>query len=122
MAEALARRRFGTAIQVQSAGSVPSRVNPLAVEVMKELGLDLSTHHSKSVDSIDAHGVDLVVTLCAEEVCPAFLGRARRLHWPLQDPDRKDEPLSRDERLHHFRVARDDIARRLEDLEQGFSN
>lgn len=113
MAEGLARRLFGDAVRVQSAGSAPSRVNPDAVRAMAELGIDLGTHHSKSVDAIDPDSVDLVITLCAEEVCPVFLSRARRLHWPLTDPDRKDPSRSDEERLTHFRVARDEIASRL---------
>jgi protein-tyrosine-phosphatase/catechol 2,3-dioxygenase-like lactoylglutathione lyase family enzyme len=116
MAEGLARQLFGDAVRVQSAGSSPSRVNPFAVEAMAELGVDLSTHSSKSVASIDPDGVDLVVTLCAEEVCPAFLSSAPRLHWPLADPDRAHEDLTDEERLQQFRVARDRIRARLEVL------
>lgn len=120
MAEGLARHlfhaRFGDAVRVQSAGSAPSRVNPFAIRAMAELDLDLSTHASKSVETIDPESVDLVITLCAEEVCPVFLSRAPRLHWPLVDPDRKHEDLSDEERLHHFRVARDQIRARLEVL------
>ena len=116
MAEGLARDLFGDGVRVQSAGSAPSRVNPFAVQAMAELGIDLSTHASKSVDTIDPATVDLVITLCAEEVCPVFLSDARRLHWPLPDPDRKHEQLSDDERLAYFRAARDEIQRRLEGL------
>jgi arsenate reductase len=57
--------------------------------------------------------VDLVITLCAEEVCPAFLGGAERLHWPIPDPA-TDEPLEDAELLERFRTARDEIKRRLE--------
>jgi arsenate reductase len=113
MAHALARMVFGDAVRVQSAGSMPSSVNPWAVKAMAELGYDLATHASKSVQTIDPASVDLVITLCAEEVCPAFLGNARRLHWPLPDPDRKHEVLTDDERLQHFRVARDELHARL---------
>ena len=113
MAEGLARDLFGDAVRVQSAGSAPSRVNRYAVRVMAELGIDLGAHTSKSVQTIDPAAVDLVVTLCAEEVCPVFLGDAARLHWPLQDPDRKHEDLTDQERLQHFRVARDEIRGRL---------
>jgi arsenate reductase (thioredoxin) len=113
LAEALARDLFGDTIRVQSAGSAPSRVNPLAVEVMRELGIDMSAHSSKSVADIDPDSVDLVITLCAEEVCPAFLSSAQRLHWPLRDPDRKDEPLDDAQRLDHFRAARDQLKQRL---------
>jgi arsenate reductase len=115
MAEGLARHRFGASMRVQSAGSEPSQVNPYAIEVMRELGIDLSTHHSKSVDTIDPASVDTVVTLCAEEVCPVFLGKATRLHWPLPDPASKT-PLPREELLARFRVARDSLATLLDRL------
>jgi arsenate reductase (thioredoxin) len=116
MAEGLARDLFGDAVRVQSAGSEPSRVNPFAIQAMAELGIDLSAHRSKSVETIDPDDVDLVITLCAEEVCPVFLSRAPRMHWPLQDPDRKHEHLTDEERLQHFRLARDEIRKRLEGL------
>jgi len=116
MAEGLARHIFGDAVRVQSAGSQPSRVNPFAMRAMAEVGIDLSTHSSKSVANIDPDSVDLVITLCAEEVCPVFLSRAPRLHWPLEDPDRKHDDLTDEERLQHFRVARDQIRERLEVL------
>ncbi len=116
MAEGLARALFGDAVRVQSAGSSPSRVNPFAIRAMAEVDIDLGTHASKSVQSIDPGSVDLVITLCAEEVCPVFLSSAPRMHWPLQDPDRKNEDLSNEERLQHFRVARDQLRGRLEIL------
>jgi arsenate reductase len=116
MAEGLARSVLGPSVRVQSAGSAPSRVNPIAVRAMAELHIDLATHTSKSVQDIDPATVDLVITLCAEEVCPAFLGSAKRLHWPLQDPDRKHEDLSDEARLQHFRAARDDILDRIKAL------
>jgi len=68
-----------------SAGSEPSKVNPYAIEVMRELGVDLTAHSSKSVQTIDPTTVGTVITLCAEEVCPVFLGKARRLHWPIHN-------------------------------------
>jgi arsenate reductase len=117
MAEGLARALFGDAVRVQSAGSAPSRVNPFAVAAMAELGIDLSGQSSKSVDTIDPASVDLVITLCAEEVCPLFLSSARRMHWPLQDPDRKHEVLTDEARLAHFRVAREQLQGRLEVLQ-----
>ena len=116
MAEGLARSIFGDRIPVQSAGSEPSRVSPYAIEVMHELGIDLGAHHSKSVQTIDPATVDTVVTLCAEEVCPAFLGRARRLHWPIPDPASKDPSLPREELISRFRTARDTIRGLLEQL------
>lgn len=116
MAEGLARRLFGDDVQVQSAGSAPSRVNPFAVQVMAELGIGLGAHTSTSVDTIDPGSVDLVVTLCAEEVCPAFLSSVHRMHWPLQDPDRSTEDLTDEERLHHFRTTRDQLKARIDVL------
>jgi len=116
IAEGLARRLLGRQVAVQSAGSRPSRVNPYAVEVMREIGVDLSAHRSKSVDTIDPSTVGTVITLCAEEVCPVFLGKVRRLHWPIQDPASDDASLSRDEMLTRFRTARDQIQAKIETL------
>jgi len=114
MAEGLARRALGDRLPVASAGSEPSVVNPYAVEVMREIGIDLAAHRSKSVQSIDPSGVGTVITLCAEEVCPAFLGAARRLHWPIPDPASKEPGLPREEMLARFRVARDTLRGRIE--------
>jgi arsenate reductase len=114
MAEGLARTLFGNRARVQSAGSLPSMVNPYAIEVMREIGIDISTHHSKWVENIDPESVDTVITLCAEEVCPVFLGKARRLHWPIPDPASKDLTISREEMLNRFRTARDTIREMLE--------
>ena len=115
MAEGLARAAFGDRASVQSAGSEPTQVNPYAIEVMRELGLDLAAHRSKSVDTIDPATVDTVITLCAEEVCPVYLGKARRLHWPIPDPASK-EPLPREEMLARFRAARDTLRERIAEL------
>jgi len=116
MAEGLARARFGDTVRVLSAGSAPTRVNPLAIEAMAELGIDISSQTSTSVQELEANGIDLIVTLCAEEVCPVFLSDAPRLHWPLADPDRRHEDLTHEERLGHFRVARDELRRRIDEL------
>ena len=113
MAEGLARELFADPIQVRSAGSSPTRVNPHAIRVMDEIGIDMRDQRSTSVGDIDPATVDLVITLCDEEVCPALLGEARRLHWPLSDPDREDEPLADEARLAHFRTARDAIRSHL---------
>jgi arsenate reductase len=115
MAEGLARRLFGDTVRVQSAGSNPSRVNPLAIEVMAEVGIDIVGHTSKSADTIDPTTVDTVITLCAEEVCPLFLGQATRLHWPIPDPA-GHEGESHEQQLERFRAAREQIRERLEVL------
>ncbi len=119
MAEALARQLLGERVNVQSAGSMPSRVNPYAIDVLAELGVDLATHTSKSVQSIAPQTVDVVVTLCAEEVCPVFLGQARRLHWPIADPASDDPTLTREQMLARFRTARDQIAELLRTVPLG---
>lgn len=118
MAEGLARSMLGPAVRVQSAGSQPSTVNPFAVDAMREVGIDITSHHSKSVDTIDPASVDTVITLCAEEVCPVFLGKAHRLHWPVEDPASTDPSLTREQLLARFRTARDAIRAKLEILPQ----
>lgn len=114
MAEGLARHIFGDSATVQSAGSSPSTVNPLAIEAMRDKGIDIGAHRSKSVEDIDPASVDLVITLCAEEVCPAFLGKAERIHWPLPDP--AGQPGSHEEQLARFVRVRDEIEQRLSGL------
>jgi arsenate reductase len=112
MAEGIARRLAPADVTVSSAGSQPSRVNPLAIRALDEIGIDIRSHASKSVESISPQGIDAVITLCAEEVCPVFLGRAHRVHWGLPDPagaGKTDE-----ERLQSFRNVRDELRRRLE--------
>ena len=116
MAEGLGRKLFGDRVEVQSAGSEPSVVDPYAIEVMREVGVDLTTHRSKSVQTIDPESVGTVITLCAEEVCPVFLGDVERLHWPIADPASKDASRSREEMLTRFREARDRIQALLEIL------
>ena len=113
MAEGLARHLYGEDAHIQSAGSQPSQVNPSAIEAMAELNISLAEHRSKSVDDIDPSSVDVVITLCAEEVCPAFLGQTKRHHWPFADPDPKGLILSKEASLERFQQARDAIKRRL---------
>jgi arsenate reductase len=111
MAEGIARSLAPPGVKVSSAGSAPSRLNPLAVRALAEIGIDISGHRSKSVDEIPPGDVDAVVTLCAEEVCPVFLGRALRVHWGLPDP--AAAAGSDDRRLQAFRDVRDELRRRL---------
>jgi protein-tyrosine-phosphatase/N-acetylglutamate synthase-like GNAT family acetyltransferase len=113
MAEGLARRLFGGRVPVESAGSRPGRVNPYATEVMREVGIDLGSHRSKAVDEIERDAVEQVITLCAEEVCPVWLGSVRRLHWPIPDPASDDPAISADEMRARFRRGRDEILARL---------
>lgn len=112
MAEGIARQRGGERLRVQSAGSAPSRLHPLAVRVLAEIGIDASAQWSKAVTTIDPATVDTVITLCAEEVCPVYLGPGRRLHWPLPDPAGRSEPEEMN--LARFRAVRDELVRRID--------
>jgi arsenate reductase len=112
MAEGLARAMFGDRAEVASAGSAPSRVNPLAIAAMAEAGIDISAQRSKSVSDVDAADFDLIITLCADEVCPVVPGRVKRLHWPLPDP----AAAPPEQAAARFRSVRDEIARRLKTL------
>jgi len=116
MAEGLARHLFGEAATAMSAGSTPSQLDPYAIEVMAEIGIDISHQVSRSVESIDTTGVDLAITLCAEEVCPVFPGNVRRLHWPLMNPTSLAAGQTSDELRERFRTARDQLKARLEIL------
>jgi thioredoxin type arsenate reductase len=120
MAEGLARQRFGKGATISSAGSAPSRLNPYATEAMAEIGIDISRQHSKSIDDINTDSIDVVVTLCAEEVCPVLPGRVRRLHWPIPDPASTDPAITPDEMRQRFRTARDQINARLKALDALF--
>jgi len=118
MAEGIAQSLAPQGVRVSSAGSVPSFVRPHALQVLKEIGIDISGHKSKGLDAVDASSVDAVITLCAEELCPVFLGKAMRLHWGLPDPAR--ETGGEDQKLAAFREVRDELHRRLELLLKGW--
>ena len=105
MAEGIARSLAPSRVTIASAGSNPSTVNPLAIQVLKEIGIDISRHMSKSVQEIEAAAVNIVITLCAEEVCPVFLGKAQRFHWPVPDPAGGG--------VEGFRKIRDELVCRL---------
>jgi thioredoxin type arsenate reductase len=111
LAEGLARSLAPAGLTVWSAGSRPTSVRPEAIAVLKEIGIDISAHRSKSVTEIPAASVDVVVTLCGEEECPLFLGKATRLHWGLPDPAAVGG--SEAERLGAFREVRDELRKRI---------
>jgi arsenate reductase len=112
MAEGLARAMTPENITVESAGSAPSHVQPLAIEVLAELGIDITNQHSKGAKTIDMGTVDIVITLCADEVCPVVPGSTIPLHWPIDDPAGYDHE-SVDQQRDRFRVARDAIRDRI---------
>lgn len=110
MAEGIAQSIFGPTFKVESAGSEPTQVHPLAIEVLAEIGIDISSQYAKSVSSIDLTRVDVVVTLCQDEVCPILVGQTKRFHWPLPDPaTAADEATQR----AAFRSTRDALVERI---------
>lgn len=113
LAEGLAKSILGNLAVVESAGSEPSgNVQPWAIEVLKEDGIDISKNKSKSTVQLTQGflaNLDYVITLCAEEVCPTLPSRAKRLHWPIQDP----AAVSEAEKPAAFRKAKEEIRRRL---------
>lgn len=110
MAEGLLRARHGDRYDVFSAGTEPSRVHPLAVEAMGEIGIDLSGHQSESIDAYADRLLDHVVTVCdsAREACPYVPARARNLHHSFPDPSAAEGTDA--DRLDAFRRVRDEIA------------
>ena len=112
MAEALARSMAPPGVEIFSAGSAPTNVRPEAVAVMEELDLDLSAHRSKGIDDLPVEEMGLLVTLCADEVCPIVPG-LKREHWPFPDPAMSSN-IPWEERLASFRSVRDQIRVRLE--------
>jgi arsenate reductase (thioredoxin) len=113
MAEGLLRRLAPERFEVESAGTEATRVHPLAIEVMREIGIDISGHRSKTLDRFVAEPWDYVITVCnqANERCPLFPGRTQRVHWSFEDPSAA--PGSEAERLAAFRRVRDAIAAQL---------
>ncbi len=109
LAEGLLRHDAGDRFEVESAGTKPSQVRPEAIAVMKELGIDISGHRSKSVDEFAGRSFDYVLTVCdnAKESCPIFPGHANRLHRNFEDPAAAGG--SENERLAVFRRVRDQL-------------
>jgi protein-tyrosine-phosphatase len=114
IAEGIARSLAPPGIRIWSAGSRPTSVLPEAIAVLREIGIDISSHRSKSMAEIPASEVDTVVTLCGEEECPVFLGNAGRLHWGLPDP--AAVAGTEEERLAAFRKVRDKLLRLINDF------
>src|SRR3546814_13299023 len=105
---------LGACATYMGAGSAPSRVNPAAGEGMARSGNDIAGQHAEPVADLEPAGVDLVVTLCAEELGPLLPGRVQRLHWPIDDPASSDPALTPEDLRARFRAARDQIKARLE--------
>ena len=113
MAEGFLRARGGERFEVASAGTEKTSVNPLAIQVMAERGIDISRHTSKTIDGLLGQPWDYLVTVCddASERCPFVPGLRNRLHWSFPDPSRASG--TEEERLAVFRAVRDQIETRL---------
>ncbi len=112
LAEGILRACAGDSLTVASAGSKPAGyVHPLAIRVMKEIGIDISTHRSKHLDEFLRAKVETVITVCgnAEQACPVFPGQVNRHHWPFDDPAHATG--TEEEKLAVFRRVRDEIRR-----------
>ena len=110
LAEGILRAAVGDLLDVQSAGSKPAGyVHPLAIQVMREIGIDISAHRSKHMNDFLQHPVETVVTVCgnADQACPAFPGQLNRHHWGFEDPAHATG--TDEEKLALFRKVRDQI-------------
>ncbi len=123
MAEGLCRHLRGDEISAYSAGIEKHGLNPLAVRVMKEIGIDISGQHSKTVDEINDQEFDLVITVCghANRTCPVFPGKTVRIYQGFDDPPKlAANEKTEDEALAHYRRVRDEIKEYIQSLPLAF--
>jgi arsenate reductase len=113
MEEGLLRHLGGDRFEAYSAGTEATRVRPLAIRAMDEIGVDITSQVSKTLERYLEEPFDYVITVCddANEACPFFPGAKNRLHWSLDDPSRAEG--SEEERLAIFRKVRDEISERI---------
>ena len=112
LAEGILRAAAGDSFNVRSAGSKPAGyVHPLAIQVMKEIGIDISAHLSKHMNDFLQQPIETVVTVCgnADQACPVFPGQVNRHHWPFTDPAHATG--NEEEQMQVFRRVRDEIRR-----------
>jgi arsenate reductase len=120
IAEGLVNHFLGDRFQAYSAGTESTRVNPMAIQILAELGIDISGHRSKTMDEFSGVNFDYVITLCgdANEKCPLFFGGVERMHMGFSDPSRavgSDEDI-----LAEFRQVRDELQQKLIDYLTGY--
>jgi arsenate reductase len=113
MAEGIANHFWADKVEAYSAGTQASFVNPLAIEVMKEIGIDISGNRSKNLSEFDGQNFDYVITLCgdANETCPLYIGGTKKIHIGFDDPAKATG--SPEEILNEFRRVRDEIKEKL---------
>ena len=119
MPEGLLRHDGGAAFEVASAGTKPSHVRPEAIAVMREIGIDISGHRSKSVEEFAGQSFDFVITVCdnARESCPVYPAATKRIHWSLDDPAAVQG--TEEQRLAEFRRVRDELRSLLKKFADG---
>ena len=113
MAEGIVNHYLGDLFQAYSAGTEATRVNPLAIQILSEIGIDITSHYSKTIGEFNGERFDHVITLCgsANEQCPIFFGGVRRVHIGFDDPSRTVG--TQEEILRDFRRVRDEIKEKL---------
>ena len=113
IAEGLLRKMAGDRFEVFSAGTERTRVQPLAIEAMREVGIDITGHRSKTLDEFAGQNFGYVITVCdrANESCPIFPGTTERIHWSFDDPTAVSG--TEEQKLRAFRTVRDAIQQRL---------
>jgi arsenate reductase len=114
MAEGLLRHDAGEAFEVSSAGAKPGHVRPEAIAAMREIGIDISAHRSKSVDEFAGQAFDYVITVCdnAKESCPVFPATTQRIHWSIEDPAAVQG--TEEQRMEAFHRVRDELRVKLQ--------
>lgn len=116
MAEGFARELGKGIIEPYSAGLSPVGINPRAIAIMKEIGIDISTQKSKAIDENLLKQMDIIITLCgnAESSCPMTPPEIKRIHWPIDDP--AGATGNKEEIMNIFRKVRDEIKQKINDL------
>ena len=116
IAEGVMRKLAGDKFDVFSAGSHPSLVHPMSIKVMKEIGIDITSHTSDPISKFLSKNINIVVTVCdnADKVCPVFPGKVERIHWSIKDPFRGWN--SHPDDLVNFRKTREDLTARIKNL------
>lgn len=116
MAEGLLKHFADDRFETFSAGNKPTEVNPFTIKVMKEIGIDITDHYSKSVNEFLGQSFDYVINVCddAKESCPVFPGAAKKLHWSFEDP--ASDERSEIEKLQLFRRVRDEISFKIKEF------
>tara|TARA_X000001036_G_scaffold356542_1_gene338617 strand:+ start:104 stop:529 length:426 start_codon:yes stop_codon:yes gene_type:complete len=116
IAEGIMKTIAGDKFDVYSAGSHPTKVHPMSIKVMNEIGIDISSQSSDLISNFLDERMDIVITVCenANETCPIFPGKVERIHWNIDDPFKRWVSDSHD--LVNFRKTREDLSRRINDL------